>query len=33
MMVAEGWDEIATGIESWLEGVLGSPARQKEVSA
>jgi hypothetical protein len=22
MMVAEGWEEIAGGIESWLDGVL-----------
>ena len=34
MMVAEGWEEIADGIESWLDGVLAAPAvRQEGVSA
>jgi pimeloyl-ACP methyl ester carboxylesterase len=34
MMAAEGWEEIAAGIESWLDGVLGrSPVRTGEVSA
>jgi hypothetical protein len=34
MMVAEGWEEIATGIERWLDGVLAvSPVRQEGVSA
>jgi pimeloyl-ACP methyl ester carboxylesterase len=34
MMVAEGWEEIAAGIESWLEGVLAAPAvGRKDASA
>jgi pimeloyl-ACP methyl ester carboxylesterase len=34
MMVAEGWEEIAAGIESWLEGVLTTAAvGGKEASA
>jgi alpha-beta hydrolase superfamily lysophospholipase len=34
MMVAEGWEEIAAGIDSWLAGVLGGSApRQEGVSA
>jgi pimeloyl-ACP methyl ester carboxylesterase len=33
MMVAEGWEEIAAGIESWLDGVLAvSPVRQGGIS-
>jgi pimeloyl-ACP methyl ester carboxylesterase len=33
MMVAEGWEEIAAGIESWLDGVLAvSPVGQKRAS-
>jgi len=30
MMVAEGWEEIAAGIESWLDGVLAAPAVRRE---
>jgi len=30
MMAADGWEEIAAGIESWLEGVLGATAVRKE---
>ena len=34
MMVAEGWEEIAAGIDSWLDGVLeAAPAPTKGVSA
>jgi alpha-beta hydrolase superfamily lysophospholipase len=34
MMAAEGWEEIAAGIETWIDGVLaGSPAGQAGVSA
>jgi pimeloyl-ACP methyl ester carboxylesterase len=34
MMVAEGWEEIATEIESWLDGVLsGSAVSQGGASA
>jgi pimeloyl-ACP methyl ester carboxylesterase len=34
MMVAEGWEEIAAEIESWLAGVLAAPGvRQEGVSA
>jgi pimeloyl-ACP methyl ester carboxylesterase len=33
MMMAEGWEEIAAGIESWLDGVLAvSPVRQGGIS-
>jgi alpha-beta hydrolase superfamily lysophospholipase len=34
MMVAEGWEEIAAGIESWIDGVLAaSPVAQRGASA
>ena len=34
MMVAEGWEEIAGGIDGWLDGVLaGSAAGRGGVSA
>jgi hypothetical protein len=34
MMVAEGWEEIAAQIESWIAGVLTvSAAREEGVSA
>jgi len=34
MMVAEGWEEIAGRIDSWLDGVLAtSPATAREDSA
>jgi pimeloyl-ACP methyl ester carboxylesterase len=34
MMVAEGWEEIADKIESWVDGVISaSPARQEGISA
>jgi hypothetical protein len=34
LMVAEGWEEIAARIESWLDGVLSaSAARQDGISA
>jgi hypothetical protein len=30
MMVAEGWEEIAAGIENWLDGVLAASAVGRE---